>query len=178
MRVVAGRWRGRTLRAPAGDRTRPTADKVRQAWLNLVRLDVPGARAVDLYAGSGALGIEALSQGAASCDFVEQAAPAIRTLRENLDALGATPDEARVHRGDALRFALALPAFGYDLAFADPPYALDAARRLAERWAEVPFAAVLGVEHHARDPMPDGGDTRRYGTAAVTIYRAAPPGGS
>jgi 16S rRNA (guanine966-N2)-methyltransferase len=175
VRVVAGRWRGRTLRTPAGERTRPTADKVRQAWLNILRRDVPGARALDLYAGSGALGIEALSQGAATCDFVEQAAPVVRVLQENLDALGAAPDEARVHRGDALKFALALAPFAYDVAFADPPYALDAARRLAEHWAAVPFAAVLGVEHHAREPMPAGGDTRAYGTAAVTFYRAEAP---
>ena len=175
MRVVAGRWRGRPLRSPPGDRTRPTSDKVRQAWLNILRLDVPGARALDLFAGSGALGIEALSQGAASCDFVEQAQPPLRSLRENLDALGAGPDEARVHRGDALKFVRALPAFAYDVAFADPPYALPAAVELAEHWAVVPFAAVLGVEHHARAEMPPGGDTRTWGTAAVTFYRAEAP---
>lgn len=172
MRVVAGRWRGRTLRAPKDDRVRPTADKVRQAWLNILRADVPGARVLDLFAGSGALGIEALSQGAASCDFVELNGPSLRALGENLAALGVAPGVATVHRGDALRFAAALGPHAYDVAFADPPYTTDAAARLAEQWARVPFAAVLGVEHGARMAMPPGGDTRRYGTTAVTFYRS------
>jgi 16S rRNA (guanine966-N2)-methyltransferase len=171
VRVVAGRWRGRTLRAPKDDRVRPTADKVRQAWLNILRGEVAGARVLDLFAGSGALGIEALSQGAASCDFVEINAPSLRALGENLAALGVTEPEARVRRGDALRFVDALGPMAYDVAFADPPYSTDAAARVAERWAAVPFAAVLGVEHDVRAAMPPGGDTRRYGTTAVTFYR-------
>jgi 16S rRNA (guanine966-N2)-methyltransferase len=80
--------------------------------------------------------------------------------------------EARVRRGDALRFVEALGPLAYDVAFADPPYATDAAARVAARWAEVPFAAVLGVEHDARAAMPPGGDTRRYGATAITFYRA------
>jgi len=172
VRVVAGRWRGRALRAPKDDRVRPTADKVRQAWLNILRGDVVGARVLDLFAGSGALGIEALSQGAASCDFVELNPPSLRALGDNLTLLGLAEPEARVRRGDALRFVDALGPLTYDVAFADPPYATDAAARVAARWAEVPFAAVLGVEHDARAVMPPGGDTRRYGTTAVTFYRA------
>ena len=171
MRVVAGRWRGRPLRAPKDDRVRPTADKVRQAWLNILRGEVAGARVLDLFAGSGALGIEALSQGAASCDFVEINGPSLRALGENLAALGVTEPEARVRRGDALRFVDGLGPLAYDVAFADPPYSTDAAARVAERWAAVPFAAVLGVEHDVRAAMPPGGDTRRYGTTAVTFYR-------
>jgi 16S rRNA (guanine966-N2)-methyltransferase len=173
VRVVAGRWRGRPLRAPKDDRVRPTADKVRQAWLNILRGDVVGARVLDLFAGSGALGIEALSQGAATCDFVELNAASLRALGDNLAALGAAPDEARVRRGDALRFVEALGPLAYDVAFADPPYSTDAARRVAERWAAVPFAAVLGVEHDARTPLPGGGETRRYGTTAITFFRVA-----
>lgn len=171
MRVVAGRWRGRTLRAPKDDRVRPTADKVRQAWLNILRGDVVGARVLDLFAGSGALGIEALSQGAASCDFVELNPASLRALGDNLTLLGIAEPEARVRRGDALRFVEALAPLAYDVAFADPPYATDAAARIAARWGEVPFAAVLGVEHDVRTAMPPGGDTRRYGTTAVTFYR-------
>jgi 16S rRNA (guanine966-N2)-methyltransferase len=171
VRVVAGRWRGRLLRAPKDARVRPTSDKVRQAWLNIVRRDVPGARVLDLFAGSGALGIEALSQGAATCDFVELNGPSLRALGDNLAALGIGDDEARVRRGDALRFVETLEPLAYDVAFADPPYAMDAATRVAERWIEVPFAAVLGVEHDVRAEMPAGGDLRRYGTTAVTFYR-------
>ena len=171
MRVVAGRWRGRPLLAPKDDRVRPTADKVRQAWLNILRGDVGGARVLDLFAGSGALGIEALSQGALSCDFVELNSPSLRALGENLAALGVSDGEARVRRGDALRFVEALGPLAYEVAFADPPYATDAATHVAERWAEIPFAAVLGIEHDSRTPMPPGGDTRRYGTTALTFYR-------
>ena len=175
MRVVAGRWRGRALRAPKDDRVRPTADKVRQAWLNILRGVVPGARVLDLFAGSGALGIEALSQGAASCDFVELNPPSLRALGENLAALGVPDGAATVRRADAVRFVEALAPLAYDVAFADPPYATDAAQRVAEHWARVPFAAVLGVEHSSRAAMPPGGETRRYGTTAVTFYRAAVP---
>ena len=171
MRVVAGRWRGRPLDAPRDDRVRPTADKVREAWLSIVAADVPGAAALDLFAGSGALGIEALSRGAASCDFVEISPPSLRALGANLERVGAG-GAARVRRADALRFVEALGPYAYDLAFADPPYSADAAVRVAERWLAVPFARVLGVEHDARVTLPGGGDSRKYGTTRVTFYRA------
>ncbi len=97
-------------------------------------------------------------------------------LRQNIDRLGAG-DAARVRRGDALRFALALSAEAYDVAFADPPYAHDAAQQLAARWLDVPFASVLGVEHASYAAMPAGGETRRYGTTSITFYRSARPHG-
>ncbi len=170
MRIVAGRWRGRTIRAPKDARVRPTADRVREAWLSIVGADVDGARVLDLFAGSGALGLEALSRGAASADFVELNPPSLRALGANIAALGAE-EVAHVRRGDALRFVEGLAAGAYDLAFADPPYAHDAAVRVAERWLAVPFARVLGVEHSSRVALPDGGDVRTYGDTAVTIYR-------
>lgn len=171
MRVVAGRWRGRPIDAPRDGRVRPTADKVREAWLSIVAAEVAGAAVVDLFAGSGALGIEALSRGARSCDFVELNGPSLKALGANLERVGAG-DAARVRRGDALRFVETLPAFAYDLAFADPPYTTDAAVRVAERWLRVPFARVLGVEHDARVTLPGGEDSRKYGTTRVTFYRA------
>jgi 16S rRNA (guanine966-N2)-methyltransferase len=171
VRIVAGRWRGRTIDAPKDSRVRPTADRVREAWMSIVNADVPDARVLDLFAGSGALGLEALSRGAASADFVELNAPSLRALAANIAKLGAD-DLARVRRGDALRFVEGLAADAYDLAFADPPYAHAAAVRVAERWLEVPFARVLGVEHSSRVTLPAGGDTRTYGDTAVTIYRA------
>ncbi|MDF1502192.1 16S rRNA (guanine(966)-N(2))-methyltransferase RsmD [Roseisolibacter sp. H3M3-2] len=170
MRIVAGRWRGRTIDAPKDARVRPTADRVREAWLSIVAADVDGARVLDLFAGSGALGLEALSRGAASADFVELNPPSLRALGANIARLGADA-QAHVRRGDALRFVDALEADAYDLAFADPPYAHDAALRVAERWLVVPFARVLGVEHSSRVTLPAGGDTRTYGDTAVTIYR-------
>jgi 16S rRNA (guanine966-N2)-methyltransferase len=170
VRIVAGRWRGRTIDAPRDARVRPTADRVREAWLSIVNADVPGARVVDLFAGSGALGLEALSRGAAHVDFVELNPPSLRALGANIAKLGAE-DGTTVRRGDALRFVDALAADAYDLAFADPPYAHDAAVRVAERWLVVPFARVLGVEHSSRVTLPAGGDTRIYGDTAITFYR-------
>ena len=174
MRIVGGRWRGRTIKAPADRRVRPTADRVREAWISILQRELPGARVLDLFAGSGALGLEALSRGAERADFVEISAPSLRALRENAAALGAG-DAVVIHRGDALRFLDRAGPGAYDVAFADPPYALGLAERVAQRWLEVPFATVLGVEHRARDAMPPGGDTRRYGDTAITFYRVAHP---
>lgn len=170
MRIVAGEWRGRRIKAPADDRVRPTADRVREAWMSIVNPWLPGARVLDLFAGSGALGLEALSRGADSTDFVELSAKSLRTLRENIETLDAG-DRATVHRGDAVKFVQTLEPDRYDVAFADPPYGHGLAAQIAERWLAVPFAAVLGVEHSTRDVMPEGGDTRRYGTTAISFYR-------
>ena len=127
------------------------------------------ARVLDLFAGSGALGIEALSRGAASADLVEVSASGVRAIRENAELLGAG-DELRVHRADAMRFIEQLEAHAFDVAFADPPYGHGLARAVADRWLAVPFAAVLGVEHASKEQMPEG-DTRRYGDTAITFYR-------
>ena len=136
--------------------------------MSIVRHWIPDARVLDLFAGSGALGLEALSRGAASVDLVEVSAGSLRAIRENIEALGA--EEAVVRRADALRFVEGLEANAYDLAFADPPYRLGLAQKVAERWLAVPFAAVIGIEHEVREAMPDGGDMRRYGDTAITFY--------
>ncbi len=171
MRIVAGRWRGRRLVAPTGDLVRPTADRVREAWMSIVSPWLPEARVLDLFAGSGALGIEALSRGAVSADFVEKAAPSLKAIGENL-ALVKAGDAARVHRADALSFLEGLAAHAYDVAFADPPYDAGLAAKVAERWLDTPFADLLGIEHRAFEPMPNGGEKRRYGATAITFYRA------
>ena len=171
MRIVAGRWRGRNIKAPVGDKVRPTSDRVREAWMSIITADLPGARVLDLFAGSGALGLEALSRGAESVDFVESAAPSLAVLKANLETLGAG-DEAVVHRADALRFIAPLGAHAYDVAFADPPYKLGLAEQVATRWLESPFATLLGVEHFTYDRMPPGGETRKYGSTSITFYRA------
>ncbi|HEY2849746.1 MAG TPA: 16S rRNA (guanine(966)-N(2))-methyltransferase RsmD [Gemmatimonadaceae bacterium] len=179
MRIIAGEWRGRQIAAPKGDAVRPTLDRVREAWMSMVHTSLPGARVLDLFSGSGALGLEALSRGAASVDFVESDPKAFRVLRENIEGLGAG-DRCVVHREDALAFLAALlearPQMaddrgGYDVAFADPPYRKGIAVELAERWLKRPFAAIFGVEHESSETMPEGGDTRRYGDSSVTIYR-------
>jgi 16S rRNA (guanine966-N2)-methyltransferase len=124
VRVVAGTYGGRRLRAPRGTRTRPTADRVREALFSMLG-DVAGARVLDLYAGSGALGIEALSRGAESAVFVDRDAAAVAAIRRNLEDLGVAG--AEVVRRDALAFLAGLePSF--DLVFCDPPY--DSASRL------------------------------------------------
>jgi 16S rRNA (guanine966-N2)-methyltransferase len=171
MRIVAGRWRGRKINAPAGSLVRPTLDSVREAWMNILQLDLPGARVLDLYAGSGALGLEALSRGAIAADFVEKDPRSIRALQENIEALGAR-DLATIHRKPALAFAEALGARDYDVAFADPPYTSGDATKLAAQWVKSPFARVLGIEHSATDVMPGGASTRRYGSTAITFYRS------
>jgi 16S rRNA (guanine966-N2)-methyltransferase len=139
--------------------------------MSILHPELPGSRVLDLYAGSGALGLEALSRGADSADFVELAPAALRAIRENGTTLGAL-EQMRIHRAEALRFAEKLEAGAFDIAFADPPYALGMAPRLAAQWQRVPFAAVLGIEHDAHEQLPQGGETRTYGGTAVTIYRS------
>ena len=131
---------------------------------------VTGARVLDLYAGSGALGLEALSRGAASVAFVELNPPSLKALEANIDALDVS-DRVTVHRGDALRFTERLPAGAFDLALADPPYNRDDAARLVALFRRTPFARILSVEHRA-DQRLDGDSTRRYGDTALTFLQA------
>ena len=133
---------------------------------------LPEAKVLDLCAGSGALGLEALSRGAATCDFVENDPHAIVVIRANLAHLGGHPG-AMVHREDAARFVATLGPLAYDVAFADPPYAADTGALLVERWLDVPFAAVFGVEHSSSVSMPAPGQTRRYGSTSLTFFRAS-----
>lgn len=170
MRIIAGEWGGRSLKVPRDARVRPTADRAREAWMSIVQPELPGARVLDLFAGSGALGLEALSRGAARADFVEISPASLTALRANIDALDAAP-RARVHRADALRFASRLDAEAYDVAFADPPYRLGMAPRLATLWLQRPFATILGVEHDPHESLPEGGARRVYGSSAITLYR-------
>jgi 16S rRNA (guanine966-N2)-methyltransferase len=170
MRIVAGRWRGRTIAAPTGREVRPTADRVREAWMSIVGPFLPEARVLDLFAGSGALGIEAVSRGAAVADLVEIAPASLRAIQKNIDSLGAG-DAVHVHRKDALTFVDGLAESAYDVAFADPPYDLGLATALAERWLTRPFAGILGIEHRRGERLPGDGDRRQYGQTAITFFR-------
>ena len=170
MRVIAGEFRGRRLRPPPDRRVRPTADPVREAWFSIIGPLVPGARVLDLFAGSGALGLEALSRGAAHATFVELGAPSLDALRHNIAEL-AVEDRAAVRRTDALRYATRLAAGAFDLAFADPPYRTGQAEALRDQWRAVPFARILGIEHPAATDLA-GSETRRYGTVALTFFYA------
>jgi 16S rRNA (guanine966-N2)-methyltransferase len=173
MRIIAGRWRGHPIQAPDTARTRPTTDRVREAWMSILQPLLDDARVLDLYAGSGGLGLEAVSRGARHATFVERAGPALKALRSNIRKLGAE-EVTRVVRGDALRYVDGLAHGAFDIVLADPPYGTGDAATLAERFLREPFADSLWVEHRVTDPLPDahGSDTRRYGDTLITRYLA------
>jgi 16S rRNA (guanine966-N2)-methyltransferase len=170
MRIVAGELRGRRLVAPPPTTTRPTTDKVREAVFNaLASLDVVvGALVVDLYAGSGALGIEALSRGAEHCTFVERDRVAVRAIDENVATLGLR-SRARVVVGDAIAAA---PSVDADLAFADPPYGFADWPRLL-RAVRAPLlvaeAEVAVAEDLAAAQGWERGRVKRYGRTWVSF---------
>jgi 16S rRNA (guanine966-N2)-methyltransferase len=174
MRVIAGELRGRKLAVPTGAGTRPTADRVREALFSILG-DLSGARVLDLYAGSGALGIESLSRGASGAVFVDSAPAAITAIRANLSNLGI---DGSVHRRDALAW-LAAAAGGppFDLVFADPPYdsALATGPPLAERLpAVLSPAAVIVTESDKRAPLELPFELlreRTYGDTRIAVHR-------
>jgi 16S rRNA (guanine966-N2)-methyltransferase len=181
MRIVAGTLGGRRLRAPAGAATRPTSERVREALFNI--LGPPGADTwvLDLFAGAGGLGLEALSRGAVGAVFVDAAAPALRILRENIAALGVGA-AARIVAADAVAAVARLPDEPrFRWVFLDPPYAGDLARRgldaLVKRTLLTPDATVV-VEHDRRNsPLDRHGslirtDRRRYGDSELSFYQS------
>lgn len=169
MRIVAGRWAGRDLTSPGG-RVRPTGEELRDAWLGLLKEDVRDARVVELYAGTGAVGLEALSRGARSVDFVENNGAALHSLKANVAAL-RVKDSTRIFKRDALRYAYMLSPASYDVVLADPPYGSRQTDRLVERWLDVPFAGVLALEHSAGHRLPGSAARHVFGDSAVSIYR-------
>lgn len=171
MRIVAGKFAGRNLTSPQGPRVRPTAEHVRSAMLDLLDDAVRGARVVDLFAGTGALGLEAISRGAISADFVEFGPDSLHSLRANIATLRLLKS-TRVFKRDALPFAQALGRDAYDIAFADPPYASRMLDRLVEIWKDSGFSRLLAVEHDSGHDLPGGSIRREFDTTAITIYRA------
>lgn len=134
---------------------------------------LPGATVLDLFAGSGALGLEALSRGAQRVTLVEKARGALQALEANVERLGAGAD-VDVIRGDAIVYARRLEPAAFDIVLADPPYHRGYAESLVERFVEVPFAAWLWIEHAADEKLPDlpGARLRRYGDTAITSIPA------
>lgn len=186
MRITGGTLRSRGLKAPKGAATRPTTDRVREALFGILTSAgaIEGARVLDLYAGTGALALEALSRGAAAALLVESAREALGVLRANVEALGLE-DRARVVAGDVAQAMRRLGEAGpFDLVFADPPWAMvdagppvAALADLARRGGIAPEGRVV-LEHSARTPPPDIDglvrlDTRRYGDTALTFYKPA-----
>ena len=138
--------------------------------LDALAADLPNARVLDLFAGTGALGLEAISRGARSADFVEFRPSSLHALRANI-ALFRLRERTRVFKRDALPFADALPPGSYDLAFVDPPYGSRMLDRVLDRWSESRFARILAVEHASDHDIPRGARRLDFEATAVTIYR-------
>ena len=178
MRIIAGTWRGRTIEAPPGQSTRPTADRVRETLFSMLvsRLgDFEGLSVLDLFAGSGALGLEALSRGAASCHFVEQDGEALRALRANVDAL-AQRGTATVQAGSVM--ALGPARSTYDLVLLDPPYGTGAGRVALDRLLRLGWIGPqtwVSLETDAKETIAISGLTieseRKVGKAKLTLMR-------
>ena len=141
--------------------------------MSVLAPELPGARVLDLFAGSGALGLEALSRGASAATFVERAPAALRVLRANIEVLGADA-RVRVVAADALKYVDGLEPLTYDVALADPPYGRGFAASLVERFLAEPFARLLALEHRRDDPIPTLAEvrTKRYGDTFLTFIPA------
>jgi 16S rRNA (guanine966-N2)-methyltransferase len=171
VRIVGGKFAGRDLVSPRDYRVRPTAEHVRVAMLDLLKADLPNARVLDLFAGTGALGLEAISRGARTADFVEFRPSSLHALRANI-ALFRLRERTRVFKRDAIPFADALEADRYDIAFLDPPYGSRMLDRVLDRWKVSRFSRILAVEHAADHELPAGAQRKLFAESAITIYRA------
>ena len=181
MRLVGGTWAGVDLVSP-GRRVRPTAEEMRDRWIGSLEKDLEGARVLDLFAGTGALGLEALSRGAASVDFVENGGAALHALKANIAKLRVR-NRTRLFKKDAFSFLEGLDRIGpekapeaptYDVALADPPYTSRAGERLLILWRARPFSRILAIEHRADLMLPGKGHRQRSGDSAVTTFRMSP----
>lgn len=194
VRVIGGMFRGRRLKTLSGDAVRPTGDKVREAFFDLLGPKVLGSSFLDAYAGTGAVGIEALSRGAAEVTFVERFPQALRILRENLDRIIAPSGSSRADAGipaaggavrvesadllDAIR-ALEKRGCAFDVLFVDPPYGgmeLERAMRLLSRSRLIADGAVVVAEHGVRDHLPACDPlvpirTKVYGRTSLTFFQ-------
>ena len=183
MRIVGGNLKGRSLAAPDGSNTRPTSDRVREAIFNILAHGIPGfaiedARILDLFAGTGALGFEALSRGARHCLFIDESAEARGLIRRNADALGLI-GRCKIWRRDAARLGRNQPQPPYDLVFADPPYGKGLGERALAGlvdggWINAESIVVLEESERSEIPCPASlieFDRRGYGDTVVRFYR-------
>ena len=178
MRVITGLAKGRRLDELPGLDTRPTAARVKEGLFSAIQFDIEGRRVLDLFAGTGQLGIECLSRGAAFCDFVDSAPAAMKIVRKNVSACGFE-DRAAFHGRDFAAF-LGRCREEYGLIFLDPPYASGNLERALERITDIDIVAGNGIivcESPAEHPMPEPavpyekGGEYRYGKIKVTLYR-------
>ena len=178
MRVITGTARGRRLGELTGMDTRPTTDRVKEGLINIIQNDIEGRRVLDLFAGTGQLGIECLSRGAAHCTFVDQRKDAVALVRKNLDATELS-DRAKVFQGDAQSF-LVSAGERYHLIFLDPPYDTNLLNTTLNRIAVIDILAENGIiicESRADQDLPElplpyrKSKDYRYGKIKVTLYR-------
>ncbi len=159
---------------PRSGSLRPTPERAREGWMNVLGPVLEGAAVVDLFAGTGALGLEALSRGAGHATFVERDRRALDSLRQNIAALDAG-DLCTIVNANVFAYLDTLAPESFDLALADPPYAKGLADRLVKRYMRVPFARILSVEHGAgeRLELPAAAEERRYGDTVIAFVVVA-----
>jgi len=170
VRIVGGKFAGRDLTSPADFRVRPTAEHVRTAVLGALEPDLPGARILDLFAGTGALGLEAISRGARSADFVEFRPASLHALKANVVKLKLR-DTTRIFKRDAVQFARALGENSYDIAFVDPPYESRQLDLVIKSWEETHFSRILVAEHAKTHKLATGAWRQTFEDTVVTVYR-------
>ena len=170
MRIVKGKFAGRDLTSPNDFRVRPTAEHVRAGMLDLLAADLADARVLDLFAGTGAIGLEAISRGAKSADFVETRPSSLHALRANV-ALLRLREKTRIFKRDALPFAAALAPDSYDIVVADPPYESRMLDRVLESWRERGYSRILVLEHAATHELPRAATRRTFEETVVSVYR-------
>lgn len=181
MRITGGTFGGRNLKVPKSDLIRPTQDRVREAVFNIIQFEVPGADFLDLFAGSGAVGLEALSRGARAVTFVEQSRKHVEILKENINAC-KTQSSSFIVTSDAYRYLESYSGAGFSIAFADPPYALgeekgyaSVLKTLAERNVVKPgglfIAEMTAVQKAEETPGWELFRDRTYGKTRISIWR-------
>lgn len=181
MRVITGSARGRRLKELEGMETRPTTDRVKEGMFNALQFDIEDARVLDLFAGTGQLGIECLSRGAAEAVFVDRRGEALRVIRENLKVT-ALESQAKVISGDSMAFLQSQKGQKYNIILLDPPYAEDLLERAMKTIAEFDILSPYGImvcEHPEDKSLPElpaayaRGRTYRYGKICFTLFRRA-----
>jgi len=171
VRIVSGKYAGRDLTSPNDFRVRPTAERVRATLLDQLKPELAGARILDLFAGTGALGLEAISRGAKYCDFVETRPSSLHALKANIALLRLTT-KCRVYKRDAIQFADALTEQRWDIAFADPPYNSRMLDRVLAAWQATKFARVLAVEFAIGQEHPAPDYRHTIDDTTIALYRA------
>jgi len=186
VRIIAGELGGRRIDVPRGVELRPTYDRVRESLFATIEDRLPGARVLDLFAGTGSLGLESISRGAAEAVFVERDPRVVGHLKRTIGELGVD-ERCRIVRSDAVRF-ITSPHRGrepFDVIFADPPYDTDQARQVhgaLDSWDGVADSALVVIEHRTDDRLPVQGTrltlrtVKRYGTIEVELHDVAEPG--